>query len=501
MKKYVIFLFLLAMVPASQAATWYVSTDGSDTNAGSSPGTPYLTIAKALTRVAAGDTILVRGGTYFHTATLSISQKGSENKKYYLLAREGEKVVLDFSKTGSGKRGISLTGNHWVIRGLTITLANDNGMNLSGGAAFNLIENCTFSDNKDSGLQLGGGAHDNRIINCDSFYNADPTDYADADGFAPKMDVGTNNYFYGCRAWGNVDDGWDGYLRGGDNASTILENCWTWGNGYLKNGSNPGSQANGNGFKMGGSDDKNLRHHFIVKNCLAFDNKSKGFDQNNNKGSMTLYNGTGFRNKGNDFSIPSALAAGQTATVKNCLLAQGKIGLGAFVIQEANSWNSPVTVTAGDFLSLDTTGVSGPRKDDGSLPDLLFARLANGSDLINAGIDVGLPFKGARPDLGCFETDETSSIFLPSENRDPFDLKILQGGESRIYASFNPGDETRFTYEVRSLNGALVWTSQETVASRARNYVAIGEGNLQSGIYLFRISARGKTQSQKVILP
>ena len=72
------------------------------------------------------------------------------------------------------------------------------------------------------------------------------------------MDVGNNNYFYGCRSWLNVDDGWDGYLRGTDDVSTVLENCWTWMNGYFLDGSDGGASANGNGFKVGGSDDKTL---------------------------------------------------------------------------------------------------------------------------------------------------------------------------------------------------------------------------------------------------
>jgi hypothetical protein len=33
-----------------------------------------------------------------------------------------------------------------------------------------------------------------------------------------------------------------------------------------------------------------------------------------------------------------------------------------------------------------------------------FMRLAAGSDLINAGVNVGLPFNGAAPDLGAFES-------------------------------------------------------------------------------------------------
>ena len=44
-----------------------------------------------------------------------------------------------------------------------------------------------------------------------------------------------------------------------------------------------------------------------------------------------------------------------------------------------------------------------PRQADGSLPVNDFARLVARSDLIDKGVDVGLPFAGAAPDLGAFE--------------------------------------------------------------------------------------------------
>jgi hypothetical protein len=77
------------------------------------------------------------------------------------------------------------------------------------------------------------------------------------------LTVGSGNYFYGCRAWKNCDDGWDGYMRGADDPSTTIENCWAFRNGYLEDGSDPGTQTNGNGFKMGGSDDKTLAEKIV----------------------------------------------------------------------------------------------------------------------------------------------------------------------------------------------------------------------------------------------
>ena len=160
----------------------------------------------------------------------------------------------------STNRAVTLSGSYWHIKGIDIKGAGDNGMNISGSN--NIIEFCAFYENHYTGLQLSGGASNNQIINCDSYFNSDPAQ-GNADGFAPKLNVGTNNYFYGCRAWQNSDDGWDGYLRPSNDVSTTLENCWCFSNGYLSDGSP--SSGNGNGFKMGGSDNKDLMHNFTFK--------------------------------------------------------------------------------------------------------------------------------------------------------------------------------------------------------------------------------------------
>lgn len=392
------FLFILISTILVKAQI-FVAPTGEDTN----PGTfelPLKNISTAINKAQAGDTIYLRGGVYLLSARISISKSGNALSKYHLISYNGERPILDFSSmpVNSSNRGISLSGSYWYIYGIDVKGAGDNGMFIGG--SYNIVEFCAFYENRDTGLQLGSGAHDNKIINCDSYFNVDPGQ-GNADGFAPKLDVGTNNYFYGCRAWQNSDDGWDGYMRGGNDVSTTLENCWCFMNGYLKNGSP--SLGNGNGYKMGGSDDKTLMHNFTLINCIAFDNRVKGFDQNNNKGSMTLYNCTGYRN-GTNYSIPLALNSGKTATVVNGVALGAYGSLAGFVIQQTNSWQSPFIVTNDDFVTIDTSGVRGPRKNDGSLPDINFLHLTAGSDLIDAGTDVGLPYSGIAPDLGAFET-------------------------------------------------------------------------------------------------
>ena len=131
-----------------------------------------------------------------------------------------------------------------------------------------------------------------------------------ADGFSPKLDVGDSIIFRGCRAWTNSDDGWDGYLKTTgtvypDGITTILENCWAFHNGYYWLDGTTTASENSNGFKMGGSALKDEAHNFVVIKCLSFRNKAKGYDQNNNAGSMYLYNNTAHSNSDYDFGLNS----------------------------------------------------------------------------------------------------------------------------------------------------------------------------------------------------
>ena len=59
------------------------------------------------------------------------------------------------------------------------------------------------------------------------------------------------------------------------------------------------------------------------------------------------------------------------------------------------------------------SGLTSARQSDGSLPNIDFLHLAPGSRLIDAGVDVGLPFSGKAPDLGPFEAQTGSTTPIP----------------------------------------------------------------------------------------
>ncbi|MDQ7817403.1 MAG: right-handed parallel beta-helix repeat-containing protein [Melioribacteraceae bacterium] len=502
---FLILLFLEFFLSASSnvfSQNIYVAHDGNDIN----PGTisqPLFSLASAINRVKVGDTIFVRGGTFLYNSTITISKSGTSTLAYYIFAYKNERPILDFSAMSfsSSNKGVSLKGSYWYIKGLSIKGAGDNGMEINGGSN-NTVELCSFYENRDTGLQLSNGSSNNRIINCDSYNNIDPSE-GNADGFAPKLAVGTGNYFYGCRAWQNSDDGWDGYMRGANDVSTTLENCWSFKNGYRKDGTP--SSGNGNGFKMGGGDNGNsarLMHHNTLINCVAFDNKVKGFDQNNNDGSMTLLNCTGFRNLAADYRITRQVNEGQIVTIKNSISFLGAVDLGSFVVQEKNGWRPPFSVSAQDFVSIDPASATAPRKDDGSLPDITFMHLAPGSQFIDAGVDVGLPYLGLAPDLGAFEYDGPTSVnpepiigssFVLNQNfPNPFNP------ETKI--SYMLPREMKIKLEVFDMLGRSIRVLADGVQN-ARTYTVTFNGNgISSGIYFYRLSSNELSITKQLVL-
>jgi hypothetical protein len=400
----------------AQAFNLYVSPTGNDAN----PGTidaPFYSLHVAVASAFAGDVIYLRGGTYQYTNTVLITGHNASNNPVLITAYPGETPVLSWSNWAPANetirgaaRGMKITGSYWHLKGFTISYAPDNGIKCEGH--HNTVEQIIFHHNGDSGIQIGLNKEDystnpspdtmaahNLVLNCDSYRNADPaTSYENADGFACKLYAGRGNKFYGCRAWENCDDGWDLYQT---EYEIVLERCWAWHNGDPSLWGFSSFNGDGNCFKLGGD---NTYCPVTVIQCVALDAQwgtTVGFAFNNNTAPITLLNCSAL-NCGRPYKF------GQNGNVfKNCLdwssTRPAPVDITGTSTQLNNSWNLPVTVAAGDFASVLATDAVAPRQPDGSLPNNGFARLAAGSDLIDKGVEVGLPYSGAAPDLGAYE--------------------------------------------------------------------------------------------------
>jgi hypothetical protein len=388
-----------------RAATYYVATNGADSNAGTS-NAPFATPQKAVTLSAltAGDTIYVRGGTYALSAQVKPSRVGTAASYIKLWAYPGELPVFDFATMATTNKALDLRKDCWHVKGIEVkNCATESGIFIGGNGI--IVEGCVVHDCANDGFILGSTsakATNALILNCDSYRNFQPGSGGNnGDGFAAKAGCSTGNVFRGCRAWNNSDDGWDFY---DNNNSVALQNCWSFANGLDLWNVGAGFTGNGNGFKLGG--EGTTAEHRLT-NCVAFGNKAKGFDHNNGNAGQTMVNCTSISNGGVNFSFFEVPTAG--TLLRNVLINDVSFGgtltnLAANSEMISNSWQL-VTVTAADFASLNTSVATNARNADYSLPTNSLFRLAAGSQLIDRGRDVGLPFNGVRPDLGAFEFD------------------------------------------------------------------------------------------------
>ncbi len=448
-------LLCTSSVSAQELTKFFVAPDGDDTN----PGTmelPLASMQKAQELVTPGDTVYVRGGTYEFTeddisevvqnlfASITyLDKSGTEDNLIRYWAYPGETPVFDYSAVTPANRrvvGIYVAGSYIHIKGFemtgiqtTITGHTESYCVYSRGS-YNIYEQLNMHDNVGTALRHYGGGG-NLFLNNDAYRNWDNVseqgigDNNDGFGVHPNENVEVN-VIKGCRAWFNSDDGFD-IIRA--DSPVLIDSSWAFYNGFS---SSFQSLGDGNGFKAGGHAHDTAdrlpavipRH--TVRFSLAIRNKANGFYANHHLGGNNWYNNTGYLNAARDFNMlnrPSRVDAtnidgpGYDHVLKNNL-AFAQFGDGtanivdSLITQETNTWTMGIRVTSDDFLSVDLEQLTAPRKEDGSLPDLQLLRPTAGSEVVDAGVDIGFNFLGEGPDLGAFESDGSTGTDIEEIN-------------------------------------------------------------------------------------
>lgn len=427
MKKILTILLLIVSLAAS-ADVFYISPTGDDVTGDGSVENPWFTLEKAWAPAAAGDTIYMRGGTYEYTTRQDLNAKsGSAGSLIKIYAYPSETPIITrhatFNVTVQGQL-ILIDADYIHLRGLEITGFPQ----ITGNRAWAPIQCTTTSHSifemlnvhhNGMGMIIEDGSDDNLILNCDFHHNYDvygrtPYDgssyaYNDGDGLVVReMPVGYSNTIRGCRSWNNADDGFD--VWGGDGYITF-DGCWAWMNGYREDGTTTG--GDGGGFKMGETTTlDNTVFARTVQNCVAFDNRQFGITQNGALCKHYIYNNTVFRNLYRGIYFSTTWGDSYHVVTNNIAYNNTTNFMGPpNTILTTNSW-SGFTVTDDDFVSTDTTGVTGARQSGGLLPILNFLHLADDSDLKDAGVAVGVntdgtgTLRGYLPDIGAYEIED-----------------------------------------------------------------------------------------------
>jgi hypothetical protein len=134
-----------------------------------------------------------------------------------------------------------------------------------------------------------------------------------------------------------------------------------------------------------------------------------------------------------------------------------------------NSWDlTGITASEADFASLEASLAKAPRQPDGSLPKNSFAQLVLGSDLIDKGVNLGLPYSGMAPDLGAFEYGPVGIAVDPFVQ--PRQCVTLPDGYVMVQRHFN-------------LQGRLLTSAARDSGRRLSNGVVVSvcSGNSEAG--------------------
>ncbi|HEU6448591.1 MAG TPA: pectate lyase [Verrucomicrobiae bacterium] len=447
---------------------------------------------RAQTAASSGDTIYLRGGTYYldnsnltatNSAWASVNTITKSGISY--IAFPGELPVFDFSNVrpdGWRVTAFLVTASRCTFKGfdvvgVQVTIPASHTQSecfrvASTGANFNRFEQLRMHDGMGIGWYLTDGAS-NLVLNCDAWNNRglDSGSLGNIDGFGchPSHTSGTGNIIRGCRAWFNSDDGYDCINAF---AQVTFDHCWSFYNGYFTNFAN--STGDGNGIKAGGYGVSGTKFptpvpHHVVEFCLTVSNRVNGFYANHHLDGQIWYNNTAYRNADNYNMLCST---NNSSVTNDCPgfnhIMKNNLGYSARSIEVANLNQSkcdvtynyftlPVTVSSADFVTLDTASLIAPRQSNGDLPYIKFLRLTNASDCIDVGTNLNFPFYAAAPDLGAFEFGPTNAP-VPT---------IAESGSDLIFEASGWANQTNLL--VTSTNLALPITQWTAIATNFSN--------------------------------
>jgi hypothetical protein len=215
------------VAPAGASTVRYVAPNGNDANAGTATA-PMRTIKHALTTLRAGDTLVVRGGTYVENVTGMTLASGTSTAPITVQAYPGERPVVQ------GLLWVT-NPNWWVFNGLNVTwnpanTASEHMVKLTGGSGW-VFENAeVWGAHSYAGMLVAGTPTNWRVTaNCihDTYpsnsTNQDHLIYANS-GLTGSGGVIDHNLLFNATNGEAVKLAGPSSSSGGTNAVTVRNN-------------------------------------------------------------------------------------------------------------------------------------------------------------------------------------------------------------------------------------------------------------------------------------
>jgi len=399
-KKLWFFLFMSLLSPA-YAGSYYVATNGNDANEGSARS-PWATITNAMRKAQPGDTIFVRGGIY-PEGEIWIQRKlgmGGKNGKYVTIsAYHNERPIFT-----NGSRGMIIDASYLRVIGLDFQ---------NGKAMYNVdwsgpTDHVEFIGNRFSGVSgyaaIGiTGDHnlaEGNIINISG--NTTGTLGHGIYASRGSHTIIRGNVISGATGFGiHLYEEW----RSGDPAGSIRQI-----KNILIEKNFVSASRRRSGIIVGAGADGGPAHidSVIVRYNVVFNNPMHGiliggWSEVKN---IQIHHNTIYGNGDNGIQILQPY-------VKNIIIKNNIISLKNGARHIDNAPNAPGVVAVRNLYHAAVMALNNVQDHKPLNGDPLFIdasrndfHLRKSSMAIDAGINLGLPFKGAAPDLGALEYKE-----------------------------------------------------------------------------------------------
>jgi parallel beta-helix repeat protein len=237
-------LSLVWRTQASHAATFYVATYGDDANAGTEE-LPFQTLQRGARALRAGDTLIVKGGTYPETLLWVIPSGTSWSQPVTVQAAPGETVVLQVTAQADAVVDFANNSQYIILDGFILDANKIATFALGVGDSFIRVQNCEIKNARFSGMLVSGHGHE--FINLDVHDNGssayDHGLYLSASQTRVESSRFYNNIGYGIQAFGGgIDDNifdsnliygnMGGGMWVGTGVRNTVSNSTIWDNGH-----------------------------------------------------------------------------------------------------------------------------------------------------------------------------------------------------------------------------------------------------------------------------
>ncbi len=219
----------LLLTSPAWSATYYLSTTGSDSSTkNGSSSQPWSSIGYAMTRMATGDDLTLKEGTYYWGGTQNVTKGGTSSNRMIIQGEAGKTVIINGQYAGNAS-GIESSSTYVTVQNIQVTnFPNGAGIKLKG--SYSRIESCKAYLIGWPGLQIGPDGQ-----NISNWNNA-PT--GSVINGCSTWDCGKTNdpSWWNYKGLRENNGGWSASISAVNSKNTTISNCWAggnWGEGII----------------------------------------------------------------------------------------------------------------------------------------------------------------------------------------------------------------------------------------------------------------------------